>query len=348
LDLFPLKNKEIEVEKNIKIKTVHKDETRAFLFPMNFNFEDLMSKLSGEYQQTNISINYIDEEDETITICSNEELFEATEFFKNNGKSLRFLIKINEKFIETMKETENSSVQINNEQESKITKMKEDRVKAVVGDLLGAGAFGRVYLGMNVNNGGLIAIKQIPIKGNKNKKSVLKEVIKEINLMKSLNHENIVRYLGAEESNEYLQIYLEYVSGGSIQQLLSKFQKFQESVVILYTKQILSGLKYLHDNDIIHRDIKGGNILLTENGVIKLADFGHSKSLNELDSKKSYKGTPFWMSPEIASNFQYSKSSDIWALVRIQLALNQKGCTIVEMLTGKPPYPKLLHLTNPL
>jgi thiamine kinase-like enzyme len=337
LDLFPLKNKEIEMEKNIKIKTVHKDETRAFLFPMNFNYEDLMSKLSGEYQQTNISINYIDEEDETITICSNEELFEATEFFKNNGKSLRFLIKINDKFNGTNKETESSFVQIN--EESKMTRTKEDRVKAVIGDLLGAGAFGRVYLGMNINNGGLIAIKQIPIKGNKNKKtSALKEVIKEINLMKSLNHENIVRYLGAEESNEYLQIYLEYVSGGSIQQLLSKFKKFQESVVILYTKQILSGLKYLHDNDIIHRDIKGGNILLTENGVIKLADFGHSKSLNELDSKKSYKGTPFWMSPEIARNFQYSKSSDIWAL----------GCTIVEMLTGKPPYPKLLHLTNPL
>eukprot|EP01080_Neovahlkampfia_damariscottae_P005360 gene5360-9168_t len=338
LDLFQLKNKKIKeeegtlieeiIEENVKIKTVYNDETRAFLFPKSFNFTDLLSKLSDEYQELNLTINYLDDEEDLITIRGNDDLSEAIRFFKKNEKILKFFIKIQREDMLSNKNTSNNM----------IGSSKDDIIQAVLGDLLGSGAFGKVFLGMNTMNGSLIAIKQIPIKGSKNKKnSILKDVINEINLMKILNHENIVRYLGAETVDEYLHIYLEYVSGGSIQQLLSKFKKFQESVVKLYTKQILYGLKYLHDNNIIHRDIKGGNILLTENGIIKLADFGHSKSLDQLDLKKSYKGTPLWMAPEVANSFQYSKSSDIWAL----------GCTIIEMLTGKPPYPELL-LSDPI
>lgn len=85
---------------------------------------------------------------------------------------------------------------------------------------------------------------------------------KEIEVMRSLNHENIVRYLGIQLEENFLNIFLEYVPGGSISTLLGKFGKFPEAVIRVYTKQILSGLAYLHANRIVHRDIKGANILV--------------------------------------------------------------------------------------
>ena len=97
--------------------------------------------------------------------------------------------------------------------------------------------------------------------------------------MRGLNHENIVQYKGTSFEENHLNIFLEYVPGGSISSLLAKFGGFSESVIKVYTRQILSGLEYLHRHHIIHRDIKGANILVDNNGIIKLADFGASKKL---------------------------------------------------------------------
>lgn len=118
----------------------------------------------------------------------------------------------------------------------------------------------------------------------------------EINLMKDLNNEHIVQYLGAEITDRYLNILMEYVDGGSIAKLLQNFKSLHESTVRLYTRQILFGLKFLHDRGIIHRDIKGANILVDNRGVVKLADFGHSKNILLHDqTKHSIRGTPLWM-----------------------------------------------------
>ncbi|KAG5005146.1 hypothetical protein JHK82_029177 [Glycine max] len=203
------------------------------------------------------------------------------------------------------------------------------------GELMGSGAFGHVYMGMNLDSGELIAIKQVLIAPGsafkENTQANIQELEEEIKLLKNLKHPNIVRYLGTAREEDSLNILLEFVPGGSISSLLGKFGSFPESVIKMYTKQLLLGLEYLHSNGIIHRDIKGANILVDNKGCIKLADFGASKKVVELatiNGAKSMKGTPHWMSPEVILQTGHTISTDIWSV----------ACTVIEMATGKPPW----------
>ncbi|KAI4345596.1 hypothetical protein L6164_012702 [Bauhinia variegata] len=203
------------------------------------------------------------------------------------------------------------------------------------GELIGCGAFGRVYMGMKLDSGELIAVKQVLIAAkNASKEKTqahIRELEEEVKLLKNLKHPNIVRYLGTAREEDSLNILLEFVPGGSISSLLGKFGSFPESVIQMYTKQLLLGLEYLHKNGIIHRDIKGANILVDNKGCIKLADFGASKKVVELatvNGAKSMKGTPYWMAPEVILQTGHSFSADIWSV----------GCTVIEMATGKPPW----------
>ncbi|KAG0465275.1 hypothetical protein HPP92_019439 [Vanilla planifolia] len=137
------------------------------------------------------------------------------------------------------------------------------------------------------------------------KKAHVRELEEEVKLLKNLTHPNIVRYLGTAREEDTLNILLEFVPGGSISSLLGKFGSFPEPVIKMYTKQLLQGLEYLHKNGIIHRDIKGANILVDNKGCIKLADFGASKQVVKLatmTAAKSMKGTPYWMAPSDPSS----------------------------------------------
>lgn len=109
--------------------------------------------------------------------------------------------------------------------------------------------------------------------------------------------------------------------------LLETYKKLSESIIRKYALQILEGLEYLHSHNIIHRDIKGANILVDRDGVCKLSDFGGAKIIEqEIDIKRnSFKGTPNWMAPETVKKLEHSRFSDIWSL----------GCTLIEMATGK-------------
>ncbi|XP_064939594.1 mitogen-activated protein kinase kinase kinase NPK1-like [Musa acuminata AAA Group] len=203
------------------------------------------------------------------------------------------------------------------------------------GELIGCGAFGHVYMGMNIDSGELLAVKQVLMgtSGASKEKAQahIKELEEEVNLLRNLSHPNIVRYLGTAREDETLNILLEFVPGGSISSLLGKFGSFPEAVIRMYTKQLLQGLEYLHQNGIIHRDIKGANILVDNKGCIKLADFGASKQVAKLatmNAAKSMKGTPYWMAPEVILQTGHSFSADIWSV----------GCTVIEMATGKPPW----------
>ncbi|GER44719.1 mitogen-activated protein kinase kinase kinase [Striga asiatica] len=156
------------------------------------------------------------------------------------------------------------------------------------GELIGCGAFGRVHMGMNLDSGELLAVKEVSIAANNSSKKTqeyIGELEKEVNLLKNLSHPNIVRYLGTAREEDSLNILLEFVPGGSISSLLGKFGSFPESVIRMYTKQLLLGLEYLHKNKIMHRDIKGANILVDNKGCIKLADFGASKKVEALLSR---------------------------------------------------------------
>ena len=98
-----------------------------------------------------------------------------------------------------------------------------------------------------------------------------------MNILSQLNHQNIVRYYGHSLKDDTFNIFIEFIAGGSIQSLVKKYGSLNERLIQIYTKQILKGLEYLHVNKIVHRDIKGGNILVDRNGVCKLADFGNAK-----------------------------------------------------------------------
>eukprot|EP00667_Euglena_gracilis_P001027 EG_transcript_1027 len=207
--------------------------------------------------------------------------------------------------------------------------------------LIGQGSSGRVYLGILTGRyvGHFVAVKVIELGTLTNQKQVEKLAV-EISLMREYQHPNIVQYYGCEvdKTDNVLNIMMEYTPGGSISSLIAKSPKgFIEDMGLLkhFTRQILQGLSYLHQNGIIHRDIKGDNILVTETGSVKLADFGCSKRIGELASASrngadTFVGTPFWMAPEVITDEQvgYGVKADIWSL----------GCTMVEMLTGKPPW----------
>ncbi|KAL6862415.1 hypothetical protein ACP4OV_016756 [Aristida adscensionis] len=203
------------------------------------------------------------------------------------------------------------------------------------GDHIGSGAFGQVYLGMNLDSGELIAVKQVLI-GSSNAtrqqaQAHVRELEDEVKMLKNLSHPNIVRYIGTAREENTLNILLEFVPGGSIQSLLGRLGSFPEAVIRKYTKQLLHGLEYLHRNGIIHRDIKGANILVDNKGCIKLADFGASKQVEKLataTAAKTMKGTPYWMAPEVIVGSGHNCTADIWSV----------GCTVIEMATGKAPW----------
>ncbi|KAI9706280.1 MAG: hypothetical protein M1820_004855 [Bogoriella megaspora] len=197
-----------------------------------------------------------------------------------------------------------------------------------LGDCLGKGAFGSVYKALNWNTGETVAIKQVKLADLP--KSELRVITLEIDLLKNLHHSNIVKYHGSVKSADSLYIILEYCENGSLHSICKNFGKFPENLVALHMTQVLHGLLYLHEQGVIHRDIKGANILTTKEGLVKLADFGVATKATGLH-EASVVGTPYWMAPEVIELSGATTASDIWSL----------GCTVIELLDGRPPYHKL-------
>lgn len=213
--------------------------------------------------------------------------------------------------------------------------------KWMKGQLIGKGTFGRVYLGMNMTTGELIAVKQVEVnaKAAGQDKERIKEMVRsldiEIDTMQHLDHPNIVSYLGCERKEYSISIFLEYISGGSIGSCLRKHGKFEERVVSSLTRQTLAGLAYLHNEGILHRDLKADNILLDIDGTSKISDFGISKKSNNIygnDKDNTMQGSVFWMAPEVirSQGQGYSAKVDIWSL----------GCVVLEMFAGRRPWSK--------
>ncbi|KAI0480642.1 kinase-like domain-containing protein [Xylariaceae sp. FL0804] len=222
--------------------------------------------------------------------------------------------------------------------------------KWMKGALIGQGSFGCVYLALHAVTAELLAVKQVqaPSPGSNSqtdarKKSMIEALKREIGLLRDLRHPNIVQYLGCSSSTEYLNIFLEYVPGGSVQTMLNSYGTLPEPLVRSFVRQILNGLSYLHNRDIIHRDIKGANILVDNKGTIKISDFGISKKLeatnilngaNNNKHRPSLQGSVFWMAPEVVKQTSYTRKADIWSL----------GCLVVEMMTGTHPFPDCSQL----
>ncbi|KAJ3327911.1 hypothetical protein HDU76_010905, partial [Blyttiomyces sp. JEL0837] len=206
------------------------------------------------------------------------------------------------------------------------------------GRMIGKGAFGQVFHALNIATGEFFAVKQVLFGPEQDVNRAKREdaLKREIELLKELDHVNIVRYLGCEVKPDGLNVFLEYVSGGSIASCLSRVGKFEDDLTRIFTYQILNGMEYLHSKNIIHRDIKGGNILVNADGIAKISDFGTSKK-NEYQmayqrvTRMSMQGSIPWMAPEVARGKGYGAKVDIWSL----------GCLVLEMLTGFPPWHKV-------
>ncbi|CAK88137.1 unnamed protein product (macronuclear) [Paramecium tetraurelia] len=202
------------------------------------------------------------------------------------------------------------------------------------GDLIGTGAFSEVYQALDNKTGKLLAIKTVKLQGGKDE--ILRTIIAlkaEIKLLKKLQHKNIIKYYFTEISpnQSYVDIALEYIAQGSLRKVINKV-RLDEANVRIYARQILEGIQYLHQNKVIHRDIKAANILVDSDGTIKLSDFGTSKVLESEETliiqNKSLKGTPYWMAPEVCQLKAASFESDIWSF----------GGVVIEMIGGLPPY----------
>ena len=226
-----------------------------------------------------------------------------------------------------------------------------ENVKWMQGALIGQGSFGSVFLALHALTGELMAVKQVEVPSatssviDKRKESMVAALKREINLLRDLQHENIVQYLGSNSDDQHFNIFLEYVPGGSVAAMLASFGSLHEPLIRNFVRQILAGLSYLHGQDIIHRDIKGANVLVDNKGVVKISDFGISKRVEAsaiLQPQKhgghmhrpSLQGSVFWMAPEVVKQTSYTRKADIWSL----------GCLIVEMFTGTHPFPNFNQL----
>ncbi|XP_036430503.1 mitogen-activated protein kinase kinase kinase kinase 5 isoform X4 [Colossoma macropomum] len=192
---------------------------------------------------------------------------------------------------------------------------------------VGSGTYGDVYKARNISTGELAAVKIIKLEPGDDFSIIQQEIF----MVKECTHHNIVAYFGSYLSREKLWICMEYCGGGSLQDIYHVTGPLSELQIAYVCRETLQGLGYLHSKGKMHRDIKGANILLTDNGDVKLADFGVAAKITATIAKrKSFIGTPYWMAPEVAAvekNGGYNQLCDIWAV----------GITAIELAELQPP-----------
>uniref|UniRef100_H2TAQ1 non-specific serine/threonine protein kinase n=1 Tax=Takifugu rubripes TaxID=31033 RepID=H2TAQ1_TAKRU len=206
----------------------------------------------------------------------------------------------------------------------------------IIGEL-GDGAFGKVFKAQNKQNGTLAAAKVIDTKTE----DELEDYMVEIDILASCDHHHIVKLLDAFYFEGKLWILIEFCAGGAVDAIMLELERpLTEPQIRVVCRQTLEALIYLHENKIIHRDLKAGNILLSLNGEVKLADFGVSaKNTKTLQRRDSFIGTPYWMAPEVvmcetSKDRPYDYKADIWSL----------GVTLIELAQIEPPN----HEMNPM
>ena len=222
--------------------------------------------------------------------------------------------------------------------------------------MIGRGAYSKVFVAYD-DREHKVAVKQLldtaassesaALPGGTDAGALRDELVREIAIMRTLKHENVVRYFGTHKTGSELYIVMEYVNGGSLTEYVKnrRPQGLHPPHAAKLMRQLLEGLAYIHEAGVLHRDLKGANILVAAEPAaadaavddaaderLKIADFGSSRLLQNGSTLegdvRTLRGTPFWMAPEVIRGEAYGRRADVWSA----------GCCLLEMLTGAPPW----------
>lgn len=193
-------------------------------------------------------------------------------------------------------------------------------------ECIGRGSFGEVYKGRELATGQIVALKLVDLEKADDEIEVIQ---REIKVMSQISNPHVVKYHSSLMKGSTLWIVMEFMSGGSLKELIDTVGPLPEEAIATIMKALCKGLDYVHKGRKLHRDIKAANILLSDQGDVKLADFGVAGQMTStVRQRNTFVGSPFWMAPEVIQESMYNEKADIWSL----------GITAIELANGLPPY----------
>ena len=329
-----------ELNKNIN-ETKKKDKNKNLINKSKIE-QILLQKEINKSKKINIKGNIKNDDDLLNSNRNNQENSSRSKMAKKSThnrnieqNSIFNSNNTNTSLLSTMKdsnyysqESENLSKYIKDYYKSHSSYPKTDISFYKFGRVIGRGAFGKVNIGLNILTGRIVAIKSFNKQNLLNEKAK-KKILYETNLMRGLYHPSVTKILETFETDKYMLIIMEYISGGNLQNFVKKRRKLCEKTAKILYRQIIQGIKYIHSKGIVHRDIKLENILLDLNNIVKICDFGVGKLTQKGQKLMDQCGTPVYMAPEIIKGDGYEGFPvDVWS----------SGVALYIMLSGNIPF----------